>query len=189
AAIRKQGLRFMTAMHHAETWYFYPHWKTQYDVSNPAYAGLYGEVHDMQWAGKGHLLDPDPYRPNHEEFWPKQQKPSKKFLDTWLGKLKELIDLYEPDLLWFDFGLKYIHEFYRKELVAYYYNKAEELGREFIIAYKWHSLGVGSGIEDLEQGQQKGLTYHFWITDTTVDDGEAWGYIYNNTYKSPTTLI
>jgi len=188
-SIRAQGLRYMAAMHHAETWYFYPHWKTEYDVSNPEYSGLYGPIHNENWNGKGAELDPETYTANHEHFWPKMEHPSKEFHDLWLGKLKEYVDLYEPDLLWFDFGLKYIQEEYKKEFVSYYYNKADELGKEFIITYKWHNLVVGSGIEDVEQGQHDELTYNFWVTDTTADNGEAWGYLYNNTYKQPERLV
>ena len=143
----------------------------------------------MQWAGQGHIVDPNPYAANHETFWPTQQKPSKLFLDTWLAKLKELVDNYSPDLLWFDFGLRFVQEHYKREFVSYYYNKGKALNKDFTITYKWHNLAPGSGVEDLEQGQQDDLTYNFWITDTTVDDGEAWGYLYNNSYKSPESVI
>lgn len=188
-SIRAQGMKVMTAMHHAETWYFYPHWKKEYDISDERYKGLYGPLHNMEWSGKETQIDPDPYIANHEELWPLMERPSKEFLDSWLNKLKELIDNYEPDLLWFDFGLKYIQEQYKKEMVAYYYNKALEKNKDFIISYKWHNLVVGSGIEDLEQGKREDLTYNFWVTDTTADDGEAWGYLHNNSYKSPKALV
>ena len=179
----------MTAMHHAETWYFYPHWKTEYDVSNPEYEGLYGPVHNQSWHDRGTEIDPNPYVANHRQLWPLMDPPGKEFLDIWLNKLKELVDNYHPDLLWFDFGLEYLQEHYKKEFVSHYYNKAEELKKEFIIAYKWHNLVVGSGIEDLEQGARGDLTYNFWVTDTTADNGEAWGYLYNNTYKEPKSLV
>ena len=39
-AIRGKGMKFMAAFHHAENWFFYPHWKPAYDTSNPQYAGL-----------------------------------------------------------------------------------------------------------------------------------------------------
>jgi alpha-L-fucosidase len=187
--IRKTGLRYMVAMHHAETWWFYPHWKTDYDVSNPKYSGLYGEPHDMQWAGMGQSLDPNPYIANHEKFWPTQQKPAKVFLDRWLAKLEEVIDNYSPDLLWFDFGLRFVHEGYKKAFLAYYFNEAEKRGIDPAVVYKWHNLVPGCGFEDLEQGGRDELGYNAWITDTTIDNGEAWGYIYNNSYKSATTLI
>jgi alpha-L-fucosidase len=186
-SIRRQGLRFMTAMHHAETWYFYPHWKKDYDVSDERYSDLYGPLHNTSWNAEE--IDPNTYIANHDKLWPRMEPPSRAFLDRWLNKLKELTDNYAPDLLWFDFGLKYIQEDYKKEFVSYYYNKAEELGKEFIITYKWHNLVAGSGIEDLEQGTREDLAYNFWVTDTTADDGEAWGYIYNNTYKTPDMLI
>jgi alpha-L-fucosidase len=188
-SIRKQHMKFMIAMHHAETWYFYPHWKKDSDVSDGRYSDLYGSLHNMEWGGRENEIDPNVYIPNHEKLWPKMQPPSKEFLDRWLNKLKELVDVYIPDLLWFDFGLKYIQEDYKKNFVSYYYNKALELKKEFVITYKWHNLVVGSGIEDLEQGTREDLAYNFWVTDTTVDDGEAWGYIYNNSYKKPHDLI
>jgi alpha-L-fucosidase len=42
---------------------------------------------------------------------------------------------------------------------------------------------------DLELGRMDQLTYFEWITDTTVDDGEGWGYLKDIGYKSTTTLI
>ena len=72
-AVRAQGMRFMVAMHHAENWWFFPHWKREYDTSDPAYAGLYGEPHNLDY-------DYDPGRAgvhqNHGE-WMTQDKPSK----------------------------------------------------------------------------------------------------------------
>jgi len=47
AAIRKQGMRFMVAMHHAENWWYFPHWRGEFDTADPRYAGLYGPPHDQ----------------------------------------------------------------------------------------------------------------------------------------------
>jgi len=81
-AIRRQGLRFMTAMHHAENHFFFNH-DDRYDTNDPRYVGLY--CHPLQ---KG---------------WP-----DKAFLDQWQEKLREVVDSYRPDLVWFDFGLRYV---------------------------------------------------------------------------------
>ena len=59
-SFRKQGLRFMVALHHAENWWFYPHWRTEFDTSDPRYAGLYGEPHDLDGPRGCHLLRADP---------------------------------------------------------------------------------------------------------------------------------
>ena len=39
------------------------------------------------------------------------------------NKIKEVVDNYEPDLIWFDFGLKRIPDKYKRKMAAYYYNK------------------------------------------------------------------
>jgi alpha-L-fucosidase len=42
---------------------------------------------------------------------------------------------------------------------------------------------------DLEAGRMPTLTYHQWITDTTIDDNRAWAYYKGARYKSPTSLV
>jgi len=118
-----------------------------------------------------------------------QDKPSKEFLDKWLAKILEVIDKYHPDMLWFDFGLNFVQEHYKREFLAYYYNKAEEWGKKVVVTYKRHNLVSGSGILDLELGRFDHLTYHVWITDTTVDDGCGWSYLRDAKYKTATTLV
>ncbi|NLN05684.1 MAG: alpha-L-fucosidase [Clostridiaceae bacterium] len=182
-AIRKQNMRFMVALHHAENWWFFPHWKKEYDTSDPSYTGLYGELHNQEWGESG--LE----NKERNDEWALQDKPSKEFLDRWLAKTIEVIDKYQPDMLWFDFGLRYVQEHYKRELLAYYYNKAKEWDKEVVVTYKWHDMAPGSGVIDLELGRYDQLTYHEWITDTTVDDGCAWGYMLDARYKTPDVLI
>ena len=143
-AIRDQGMYFLVALHHAENWWFYPHWKKEYDTSDPRYAGLYGEPHDLDYR-------PDLTR-RGTEGWEEQTKPSRAFLENWKAKALEVIDKYRPDLLWFDAGLKFVQEKYKKEVVAYYYNQAEEWGKEVALTYKWNDLVPGCGVVDLELG-------------------------------------
>ena len=161
-AIRNQGMRFLVALHHAENWWFFPHWKKEYDTSDPRYARLYGEFHN-----------PD-YQPDLSkrgvEGWEEQDKPSRDFLEGWKAKTMEVIDKYQPDFLYFDNGLQFVQEKYKKDILAYYYNKAEEWGKEVVLTFKWSDLVPGCGVLDLELGRFDKLTYHEWITDTTVDD-------------------
>ena len=182
-AIRKQGMRFMVALHHAENWWFFPHWRKEFDTSDPRYAGLYGELHNTEWPENMAVVG------SKGDFWAWQDKPSKAFLDQWLGKIKEVIDKYRPDMLWFDFALRHIQEHYKKEFLAYYYNKAEEWGTEVVVTYKWHDLVPGCAVVDLELGRFPELTYQDWITDTTVDDGHGWGYLKETRYKTASSLI
>lgn len=174
-AIRRQGLKFLVALHHAENWWFFPHWKKAYDTADPAFAGLYGEPHDLDGNVGPGFFD--------------QSRPSAKFLATWQGKIVELIDRYQPDVLWFDFGLRGVPDQYKQEFLAYYYNRAHAWGREVAVTYKDVDLAPGTGVVDLELGRMHHLTYHEWITDTTVDDGSGWGYLKDAQYKSTTALV
>jgi alpha-L-fucosidase len=176
-AIRKQGLKFMVAFHHAENHWFFPHWKKNCDTSNPEYSGLYGPIHDVD--SKINL----PWR------WIRQAKPSKEYLDNWKAKIIEVLDNYKPDLIWFDFGLGKLPDKYKREMLAYYFNKAEEWGKEVAVTYKMHNLPPNVGILDYERGRAGELTYYKWITDSSVDDQGAWSYVKEAGYKSGDTLI
>jgi len=193
-AIRRQGMKFIVTLHHAENWWFYPHWEKEYDTSDPRYTGLYGPLHNLEWAQNIPKLSTEDFGgdigwPLLLREWPLQDKPSKEFLDKWLAKTREVIDKYQPDMLWFDFGLIYIHEHYKRELLAYYYNKAEASDKEVAVVYKEHGLPPGNGILDIERGRFGETRYHVWLTDTTVDDESNWCYFHNAKYKPATTLV
>jgi alpha-L-fucosidase len=164
-AIKKQDMKFLTALHHAEHWFYFPTWDKRYDVGDPRYAGLYGESHAPE------------------------ALPDKKFLDVWKGKLIEIVDNYGPDVIWFDFGLKLIQQSYKQEFLAYYFNHAATKAKEVTVTYKWHDLTPGVGINDLELGQELNMTYAEWITDTTIDAGSAWGYVKAIGFKSVNELV
>jgi alpha-L-fucosidase len=164
-AVKKRGMKFVTAFHHAANWFFFPVSDDQYDTGNPEYAGLYGQPHEPG------------------------AKRNQEFLDEWYGKIIEVIDNYSPDFIWFDFALDAIPEGYVKDFLAYYYNHAVEAGKEVVVTYKGNDIVPGAGVRDLELGQEPGITYHDWITDTSVDDRGAWGWATDLTFKTPDRLI
>jgi alpha-L-fucosidase len=164
-AIKKRDMKFVTAFHHAANWFFFPVWDKRYDTGDPRYSGLYGPPH-----AEGAMR-------NHE------------FLDEWYGKIIEVIDKYSPDFIWFDFALDQIPEGYVKDMLAYYYNDAKAKCKEVVVTYKGHDLVPGTGVRDLELGQEPELTYYEWITDSTVDDRGAWGYAKDLVFKSPNRVI
>jgi alpha-L-fucosidase len=164
-SIKQHGLKFMTAFHHAEHWFYFPTWDKRYDVSDPRYSGLYGVSHE-----------PDVL-------------PDKKFLDVWIGKLTEVVDAYDPDLVWFDYGLRLIQQRYKQDFLSYYFNKAAASGKAVTVTYKNHDLTPGVGIDDLELGREVNMTYYEWITDTTIDSGSGWGYVADLGFKSEDQLV
>jgi len=164
-AIKKRGMKFVTAFHHAANWFFFPVWDDRFDTGDPRYSGLYGQPH-AQGAVRNQA-----------------------FIDEWQGKIYEVIDTYSPDFIWFDFALDSIPEGYVKDFLAYYYNHAARNDKEVVVTYKDNDLVPGAGVRDLELGQEPRLTYHEWITDSTVDDRGAWGYAKDLTFKTPDRVI
>ena len=164
-AVKARGMKFVTALHHAENWFFFPVWDKRYDCSDPKYSGLYGFIHE------------------------RGAPQSREFLEQWYGKTIEVIDKYDPDFIWFDYALCSIHEDYVKEFLAYYYNRAEANKKEVVVTYKDHDLPPGVGLVDYELGQARELTWHEWITDSTVDDQGAWGYVKSAGYRSVDWLV
>ena len=164
-AIKKRDMKFVAAFHHAENWFYFPTWDKRYDCGDPRFSGLYGPIHE------------------------KDALPTKTFLDDWKGKIIEVIDKYDPDLVWFDNGLELITDTYKMEVLAYYYNKAAARKKETVVTYKRNTLPPGTGLLDLERGQETELTYYDWITDSTVDIGRGWGYVKGLGFKTLDNLI
>ena len=164
-AIKKRDMKFVTAFNHAENWFFFPTTNKNLDCGDPRYSGLYGPIH----------------APN--------EPLSKAFLDDWKNKIFEVVDKYDPDFIWFDFGLSMINDRYKQEMLAYFYNNAEKNQKEVVVTYKYHQLPPGAGLLDWEQGQESELTYYDWITDSTVDSGKGWGYVKGLGFKTLNNLI
>jgi alpha-L-fucosidase len=182
-AFRKRGMEFLTAFHHAENWRFYPHWVKEYDCSDPQYAGLYGDAHNLDWGSEKR------YSPQPGFGWNDQDLPTKAAHELWLGKLAEVVEAYNPDFVWFDFGLDFVADYYKRAFLSYYFDRAAAKRQEVVVSYKHHHLPAGAGLIDLEQGHFEHLSYHDWITDTTIDNGVAWGYREGGGYKTAKALV
>ncbi|MHC4187772.1 MAG: alpha-L-fucosidase, partial [Planctomycetota bacterium] len=164
-AIKKRDMKYVVAFHHAANWFFFPVHDKNYDTGDPKNSGLYGQFHQ-------------PGEMRNQEF-----------IDEWYDKIIEVIDNYSPDFIWFDFALDQIPEGYVKDFLAYYYNDATEKDKEVVVTYKGNDVVPGTGVRDLELGQEASITYHEWITDSTVDDRGAWGYADDLVFKSPNRVI
>jgi alpha-L-fucosidase len=173
-AVRKRGMKFGVSTHYAWNWRYYFK-DDSFDNVNSAYAGLYG-------------VDHDPKAPASPEF-----------ITHWYARTKELIDKYKPDLLWFDFGFCYPEfEQKRKEIAAYYYNQGIEWNKGVVLNYKrWTkpadgvtevAFPAGTGTLDLEREKSPNIREFFWQTDTSISS-KSWGYIDNDTFKSPDRLV
>jgi alpha-L-fucosidase len=162
---------------------YYPHWVAEFDCSDPEYAGLYGPIHDrdVDW--------PEWYNISPDDLAFMQEQPSREFHDLWLAKLQEVIDNYQPDIIWFDGSLDRLDERYEKAFFVYYFNHALKQNKEVEVLFKGWDVPPGVAMNDLELGRMRDMTRHLWITDTSIDDMGAWSYAEEAGYKSVNTLV
>ena len=161
--VRDAGLKFGVSSHRAYNWRYFTY-DDEFDTVDPQYADLYAPQHA-----------PD-------------QPATLAWLTDWHNRTKELIDKFEPDVLWFDFGW-HEPEFtpYWTEIAAYYYNRAIEGGREVVLNYK-DKFPAGTAVYDVERGKLSGIAENYWQTDTSVSY-KSWCYIEDDELKPVTTLV
>ncbi len=108
--------------------------------------------------------------------------------EVWMGKLTEVIQKYDPDILWFDSGLDLIPENYRQEMSAFYLNHAKETGKEVVIVRKQEDLPLDMSVNDLEKSRMNRMGDQAWMTDETISTG-SWCYTQNLEIKPAKDLI
>jgi len=114
--------------------------------------------------------------------------PRKQFLDLWLAKLVEVIDGYQPDLIWFDSWLNEIPEKQLGGFLAYYFNRAKAWNKEVVVTCKQRDLPHEIAVEDFEKGRLDRLVDYAWLTDDTISKG-SWCYTENLTIKSLSEVL
>jgi alpha-L-fucosidase len=105
----------------------------------------------------------------------------------WYNKLIEVIDGYQPDLIWQDFDLGLVQESYRLQFLANYYNKAVALNKDFVATYK-DGLDNKGEVFDFERGGPSGLLTPYWLTDDSISSS-SWCYTAGIGYYSTTAML
>ncbi|MEW4925691.1 alpha-L-fucosidase [Algibacter sp. 2305UL17-15] len=181
--IRKRGMKFIATYHRQWLYAWFPTWDETTDASNPEFAGLYGpkvKRGDFQYPPNPHEIDEGVKR-----YYPLADEA---FNEEWLARLKEIVDKYNPDLVWFDNKMDVVGESYRKEFLSYYYNQAEQKNQEVVVTYKFYDLANGAAVLDLERARMSEKKSFPWLTDDSVD-WKSWSHISNPDYKSTNRLI
>lgn len=163
-AVRKQKMKFIVTFHHARNNLRYSkqgRWEGYYLNVKENYAPL--------------LEDPD----NAILYG---YMPREKFLQMWRDKLVEVIDHYQPDILWLDSWLHEIPKKIRQQLCAYYLNQADQWDKKTVICHRQDDLPLNFSIEDLNQIKAKTLYDDVWMRDYGLCTG-SWSYSNNLTIK------
>ena len=184
-AVRKQGMRFGVSSHRAFNWVYYFR-RPDFDTVDPENCGLYGR--NLPYLNRDGFINVDK---NH---WPPHDK---QFKDDWLARTCELVDKYQPDLVWFDFAIapNWVKTYdtnpfadHLELFAAYYYNKAAARGADAIINYKFNAFPEKAAVLDLERSKMDAIRRPFWQTDTAVSEN-SWGYIKDHKYKPVDRLV
>ncbi|SNR31308.1 alpha-L-fucosidase [Lutibacter agarilyticus] len=181
--IRKRNMKFIATYHRQWLFGWYPTWDETTDASDPKYAGLYGpelKKGDNKMPKSKHQLDN-----GDTSYYPVGDK---EFNDEWLNRLKEIINKYNPDLVWFDNKMDVVSEEHRKEFLEYYYNHAEKNNQEVVATYKFYDFAEGSAVYDLERARMSEKKDFPWLTDDSID-WKAWCHIDDPNYKSTNRLV
>ena len=101
----------------------------------------------------------------------------------------ELIDRYQPRILYFDWWIQRVElRAYLKKLAAYYYNRAAERGQEVVINYKHDAFPFGIAVPDVERGQLAAQKPYRWQSDTAMCFN-SWCYTTENRYKEAKDIL
>ena len=143
---RKRDMKFGVTSHLAWNWKYFSHmWPDKFDAKE---APDFYNLHDPT---KG---------------------PSEEWVKEWYNRIIELIDNYNLDFLWFDFGTMDEEFFpYNKKLTAYYYNKSVEDGKVVALATKTGFENRKSQVHDVEHGKFGHIRYPMWMSDCTFNRG------------------
>lgn len=172
--IRKQGLKLITTFHHARL--------LQRNVGQPNSEDFNYDSHypyDSAFA----TSTTDPELMKLYGIMSKEE-----FNAYWFDQLKEVIDQYSPDIIWFDSWLNLIPENTRQEFCAYYLNHSKKLNKDVVIAYKQHDIDSRVGVLDIEQGGKRDVSESSWMTDVTLST-RSWCYIEGQQYKTADLVV
>lgn len=166
AAVRAEGLHLGASSHRAEHWWFYNGGMTfDSDVRDPRYAAFYG-----------------PAKPD-------KTQPDEAYLKDWLARTAEIVDKYQPELIWFDWWIEQpVFQPYLQKFAAFYYNRGAEWKRGVAINYKKKSFPERAAVLDIERGQLDKMRPIFWQTDTSIGE-KSWGYIEGEKFRTADSLV
>jgi alpha-L-fucosidase len=183
-AARDAGLRFAVSDHLWITYKWFsvshghdetgPNAGVPYDGADPRNKSLYVDS-DQIWGGPSNLDWSETGIP----LWWKRH---------WCLRIKDLVDKYQPDMLYTDGPLPF--EEYGLSLVAHLYNQtAKKNGGKTQAVYtskRIEDAGEGISVLDVERGIVSDIWPRPWQTDTCIGD---WHYKRGQVYKTPKTII
>ena len=178
-AVRKHGMKLGVANHGIENFEFI---NPPLDLAEKMKAEKV-DLYDPRWADFYNYAD-------------RSNAAMKRFLVNWYERNVELIDKYQPDLIYFDNGVDQRHiDPLKLEIAAYYYNRAKSWGKEVSFTTKKAAFAPSgtntktiASILDFEGGPPDGIRGGSWVVDRPIGTS-SWGYVDGLKANSPETVI
>lgn len=167
-AFRRRNIRYLATFHHQWLWGWFMSTDPEADVYDPANEKYY-------W--KALPLECNRYMP--------YRLPDDEFNQMWLDKVKEVVDKYQPDVVYFDSRTCIIDEKYRMEMVEHLYGSKEDV----ILTYKQEDFPADVGVYDIERGRFEEAKPFPWQTDDRLEDNVTWCMVQEPKYKSACQII
>ena len=194
AAARKNGLRFGVSVHASRSWTWYEPAQGS-DQTGPL-AGVPYDGRLTKADGRGQWWDgydpQDLYAQNH----PLHAPPSAAYLDKFFKRIRQLVDDYQPDLLYFDDGVLPQHAVDEQDglnLVAHFYNESERMHGQNEAVVNTKGLNAEQRralVYDIERGKAREILPQPWQTDTCLGQWHYDRSIYeNHQYKTAPVVI
>lgn len=172
-ACQTAGLEMGASSHRAEHWFFMNKGRQFGDIPENLQRG------DFYW--------PSMPEGDHFDLF-SEPAPDEEFLKDWLVRTCEIVDRYQPKILYFDWWIQ--HSAFKpwlRKLAAYYYNRAEAFGGG-VICYKHDAFLFGTALPDVERGAFGQVQPFYWQTDTAIGL-DSWGYTEENRYKDAQDIV
>lgn len=170
AAFRKHGIKTLATFHHQWLWGWFMSTDNEADVYDPANEKFYGSALPLET----------------NRYYP-YRYPDEAFCRTWRDKVWEVIDQYQPDVVYFDSRTCIIDEEYRYDIPAYYYGKKQM--NEGIITFKQEDFPSQIGVLDIECGRFATPKSFCWQSDDRLEDNITWCIVQNPKYKPSKRII
>ena len=181
-AAQKYGLKFAVSEHLSNSYDWFATSHTA-DKTGP----MAGVPYDGQDSSYSDLYHPSPNNPTTLPPAMGREAPDS-WKRLWFLRIKDLIDNYQPDLLYTDGGIPFGATGYK--LVSHYYNvvAAAHNGKmEGVFTSKTpRDCETGTCALDIERGVANEILPHPWQTDTCIGN---WHYKKGIQYKSTKTVI
>jgi alpha-L-fucosidase len=178
-AVRQQGLHLGASSHRVEHNFFLGVGRDiSSDINDSQFAAFYGPAHGWLESKNGTPLN------NDFTFV------STAWTDDWLARSAEIVQRYHPEIVYFDWwiGQPSVRPALAR-FAAFYYNSTLRDGHPAgVINFKDYAMQQNSGVLDIERGQLSDIRPFYWQTDTSISN-RSWGYIENDTFKSPEFIV